>query len=370
MDPKEREAPATISGRAVPTSKTGFRKRDAPLPGKTEDKSKTIAMPTALITGIAGQDGSYLAGLLRGKGYRIIGLLPDTREASGPGANPLPEGVEFVIDDLRDQNRLVSILRNYRPDEIYNFAAHSFLRASFVSPVDISDVVALGPARLLEAVRVAVPGARFFQASSSEMFGDPVEVPQNESTPFRPRNPYGAAKGYAHHLVGIYRQTYGLFACCGILYNHESPRRRPEFVTRKVTLGAVRIKLGLASELKLGSLEARRDWGFAGDYVEAMWLMLQQNRAEDFVLATGETHSVRELCQKAFSCVGLDYRNFVVSEAEELRPPEVAQLVGNPARAKRILGWTPTTKFRDLVRMMVVADLEMLKNSALPGGSE
>jgi GDPmannose 4,6-dehydratase len=320
---------------------------------------------TALITGIAGQDGSYLAGLLHEKGYRIVGILPDMKEAEGPGANPLPEGTNLVVDNLGDLDRLVSIMERYRPDEIYNFAAHSFLGTSFVTPVQTSDLLALGFARLLEAIRVASPTARLFQASSSEIFGNPAEVPQFETTLFRPRNPYGAAKVYSHLLTGVYRETYGIYACCGILYNHESPRRQPEFVTRKVTLGAARIKLGLAAELKLGNLDARRDWGFAGDYVRAMWLMLQQRTPDDYILASGETKSVRDLCEVAFSHLELDYRDHVVMETESFRPPDKAQLVGNPSKACKVLGWNPTVTFEDMIRGMVDADIERIRSGAL-----
>lgn len=322
-------------------------------------------MPIALITGMAGQDGSYLAELLHEKGYRIVGILPDMKEIEGPEANPLPEGTTLVKDNLCDLNRLVAIMERYCPDEIYNFAAHSFLGTSFVTPVQTGDILGLGVARLLEAIRIAVPKARLFQASSSEIFGNPVEVPQSENTLFRPRNPYGAAKVYAHLLTGIYRETYGIYACCGILYNHESPLRRPEFVTRKVTLGAARIKLGLASELKLGGLDACRDWGFAGDYVRGMWLMLQQAVPDDYILATGKIHSVRDLCEIAFSHSGLDYRDHVVTEAETFRPHDRGQLVGNPSKAHRVLKWIPTVTFEEMIRKMVDADMERLRSGAL-----
>jgi GDPmannose 4,6-dehydratase len=323
-------------------------------------------MPTAVITGVAGQDGSYLAGLLHENGYRIVGILPDLEEARGPDANPLPPGVEMVVDDLLDQDRLTAVFEKYRPDEVYNFAAHSFLGASFATPVQTGEVLAMGVARLLEAIRVAAPKARLFQASSSEMFGNPVEVPQTETTPFRPRNPYGVAKVYAHLLVGLYREIHGIHASCGILYNHESPRRRSEFVTRKITLGAARIRMGFASSLRLGSLDARRDWGYAPDFVRAMMMMLRQEAPDDYVLATGTTHSVRDLCEVAFSHVGLDYRGHVVTEEETFRPPDRAQLVGDAGKARRTLGWRPTVSFEEMIRNMVDADLERLRSGIVP----
>jgi GDPmannose 4,6-dehydratase len=244
---------------------------------------------------------------------------------------------------------------------VYNFAANSFRADSFQQPILSTAVLAVGVLRILEAIRKITPEARFFQASSSEIFGKPAEVPQSETTPFHPRNPYGVSKVYGHLMTMTYRENYGLYACSGILYNHESPRRSPDFVTRKITRGAAKIKLGLAKELRLGNLEAHRDWGFAGDYVRAMWLMLQQPQPDDYVLATGETHSVRDLCEEAFSRVRLDYREHVVQETEAFRPPETAQLVGNPAKANRALAWKPTVTFRELVRMMVDADLEALR---------
>ncbi len=318
-------------------------------------------MPTALITGIGGQDGSYLTEFLLDKGYRVVGTVPDGDPVNIDRIRHLLAKIEIVQDDLLDQDRLEIIFRDHRPDEVYNFAANSVLAASFQQPILATMVLAMGVTRILEAIRKITPKARFFQASSSEIFGKPAEVPQSETTPFHPRNPYGVSKVYGHLMAMTYRENYNLFACSGILYNHESPRRSPEFVTRKITHAAARIKLGLARELRLGNLDARRDWGFAGDYVRGMWLMLQQDRPDDYVLATGETHSVRELCEEAFSHLGLDYREYVVLEAESFRPPETAQLVGNPAKAHRVLGWKREVSFRDLVRMMVDADLEALR---------
>jgi GDPmannose 4,6-dehydratase len=320
-----------------------------------------MPMPTALITGIGGQDGSYLSELLLSKGYRVVGTVPDDDPVNVDRIRHLLDRIEIVQDDLLDQDRLEKIFHDHRPDEVYNFAANSVLAASFRQPILATMVLAMGVTRILEAIRKAAPQARFFQASSSEIFGKPAEVPQSETTPFHPRNPYGVSKVYGHLMTMTYRENYGLYACSGILYNHESPRRSPEFVTRKITRAAARIKLGLSKELRLGNLDARRDWGFAGDYVRAMWLMLQQPQPDDYVLATGETHSVRELCEEAFSRVGLDYRDFVVQEPESFRPPETAQLVGDPGKARRVLGWERTVSFRELVRMMVDADLEAIR---------
>ena len=325
------------------------------------DTSTPESTPTALITGIGGQDGSYLSEFLLDKGYRVVGTVPDDDPVNIDRVRHLLDRIEIVRDDLLDQDRLEMIFRDHRPDEVYNFAANSVLAASFHQPILATMVLAMGVTRILEAIRKVTPNARFFQASSSEIFGKPGEVPQSETTPFHPRNPYGVSKVYGHLMTMTYRENYGLYACSGILYNHESPRRSPEFVTRKITLAAAKIKLGLAKGLRLGNLDARRDWGFAGDYVRAMWLMLQQPRPDDYVLATGETHSVRDLCEEAFSHAGLDYREHVVQEAESFRPPESAQLVGNPAKAHRVLGWKREVPFRDLVRTMVDADLEDLR---------
>ena len=318
-------------------------------------------MKAALITGIGGQDGSYLSEFLLDKGYRVVGTVPDGDPANIDRIRHLLGRIEILQDDLLDQERLEKIFRDHRPDEVYNFAANSVLSASFQQPILATMVLAMGVTRILEAIRKVTPKARFFQASSSEIFGKPAEVPQSETTPFHPRNPYGVSKVYGHLMTMTYRENYNLYACSGILYNHESPRRSPEFVTRKITQTAAKIKLGLERNLRLGNLDARRDWGFAGDYVQAMWLMLQQPQPDDYVLATGETHSVRELCEEAFSHVGLDYREHVVHEAESFRPPETAQLVGNPAKAHRVLGWKREVSFRDLVRSMVDADLETLR---------
>ncbi|MHB8832705.1 MAG: GDP-mannose 4,6-dehydratase [Desulfobacteria bacterium] len=320
-----------------------------------------MTMKTALITGIGGQDGSYLSELLLGKGYRIVGTVPEDTPADIGRIRHLLDRIEIVRDDLLDQERIEKIFRDHRPDEVYNFAANSFRADSFQQPIRSTALLAVGVTRLLEAIRKMTPKARFFQASSSEIYGNPVDIPQTETTPFHPRSPYGVSKVYGHLMTVTYRESYGLYACSGILFNHESPRRRPEFVTRKITLTAAKIKLGFAKELHLGNLDARRDWGFAGDYVRAMWLMLQQPQPDDYVLATGETHSVRDLCEEAFSHVGLDYREYVVLEAESFRSPETAQLVGNPAKARRVLGWKREVSFRDLVRMMVDADLDALR---------
>ncbi len=315
-------------------------------------------MTTALITGIAGQDGSYLSEFLLEKGYRVVGTVPSLHPEGLHRILHLQDRIELVQDDLMNQDRLETVFRRHRPAEVYNFASHSFLADSFRQPIRATEVIAMGVTRLLEAIRKIAPDTRFFQASSSEIFGKPGETPQSETTPFHPRNPYGVSKVYGHLMAITYRENHGLFTCSGILFNHESPRRSPEFVPRKITRAAARIRMGLDRELRLGNLEARRDWGYAGDYVRAMWLMLQQERPEDFVLATGETHSVRDLCEEAFSHVGLDYREFVVQEAESFRSPETEQLVGNIAKARKLLSWKPQVTFRELVRMMVNADLE------------
>ena len=323
-------------------------------------------MKAALITGIGGQDGSYLSEFLLDKGYRVVGTVPDGDPANIDRIRHLLGRIEILQDDLLDQERLEKIFRDHRPDEVYNFAANSFRADSFHQPIRSTEVLAVGVTRILEAVRKITPKARFLQASSSEIYGNPVDVPQAETTPFHPRSPYGVSKLYGHLMTATYREVYGLYACSGILFNHESPRRSPEFVTRKVTRAAAMIKLGFAKEVRLGNLDARRDWGFAGDYVRAMWLMLQRDIPDDYVLATGETHSVRELCEEAFSYVGLDYREYVVQETEMFRTPETAQFVGNPAKALDALGWKPEVSFPGLVRMMVDADLAALR--AEPSG--
>jgi len=318
-------------------------------------------MPTAFITGVNGQDGSYLSEFLLGKGYRVVGCVRNKAKTACDRLHAIREKVDIVQCDLLDQARIEEILKEYEPVEIYNFASHSFLSESFAQPVMTGEFVALGVTRILEAIRKVNPAIRFFQASSSEMFGKPAEVPQTETTPFQPRNPYGVAKVYGHLITANYREIYGLFACSGILFNHESPRRGIEFVTRKITHAAARIKLGFTRELPIGNLDARRDWGFAGDYVNGMWRMLQQTAPDDYVLSTGETHSVRELCTIAFERVGLDYRDHVVHQPESFRQAESLQLVGNPAKAELVLGWKRSVTFQDMIRMMVEADLEALK---------
>ena len=318
-------------------------------------------MRTALITGITGQDGSYLAELLLEKGYRVVGMVRRASTENFERITHLRERIELRQADLLDQLSLIDLLRAVQPDEIYNLAAQSFVPTSWQQPVLTAEFDAVGVTRLLEAVRLVAPGARFYQASSSEMFGQVRETPQRETTPFYPRSPYGVAKAYGHFITVNYRESYGLYACSGILFNHESPRRGREFVTRKVSDGAARVKLGLAQELRLGNLGARRDWGFAGDYVEAMWRMLQQPKADDYVVATGESHTVRELVEIAFGAVGLDWREWVHEDPALLRPAEVERLVGDASKARRVLGWAPRVSFRELVETMVRADLERLQ---------
>lgn len=315
-------------------------------------------MKKALITGITGQDGSYLADFLLEKGYQVYGMVRRTSTVNFDRIQHIQDDVELVQGDLLDQVSLIDILDEIQPDEVYNLAAQSFVPTSFKQPVLTGEFTALGVTRLLDAIRVVNPKIRFYQASSSEMFGKVQEVPQTEKTPFYPRSPYGVAKVYGHWITVNYRESYNLFACSGILFNHESPRRGLEFVTHKVTYGIARIKLGLQDSLHLGNLEARRDWGYAGDYVRAMWLMLQQDEPDDYVIATGETHSVRELCEVAFSYVGLNYEDYVIIDPKFFRPAEVDLLVGNPAKARSKLGWEPTVSFEDLIHMMVDSDLE------------
>ena len=314
----------------------------------------------ALITGITGQDGSYLAELLLDKGYDVVGMVRRSSTVNFERIGHLQDRLTLVPGDLLDEASLIEVLRTHRPDEIYNLAAQSFVQTSFGQPVLTGETTALGVTRLLDAIRIVDPGVRFYQASSSEMFGKVVEVPQIESTPFYPRSPYGVAKVYGHWITVNYRESYDLHATSGILFNHESPRRGLEFVTRKITHGVARIKQGLDTELRLGNLEAQRDWGFAGDYVDAMWRMLQQDEPSDFVVSTGHTHSVREFCQIAFGHVGLDYEEFVVQDEAFFRPAEVDLLVGDSAKARTVLGWEPQTPFADLVTMMVDADLQQL----------
>jgi GDPmannose 4,6-dehydratase len=315
---------------------------------------------TALITGITGQDGSYLAELLLDKGYRVVGMTRRSSTDSNERIAHLKDRVELRQGDLLDQASLVAALRDTRPDELYNLGAQSFVPTSWNQPVLTAEFTALGVTRLLEAVRQVDDRIRFYQASSSEMFGKVRQVPQDETTPFYPRSPYGVAKVYGHFITVNYRESYGLYAVSGILFNHESPRRGLEFVTRKVTDAAARIKLGLARELSLGNLDSQRDWGFAGDYVKAMWLMLQQPEPRDYVIATGQAHSVRDLCRIAFSHVGLDYEDHVVVDQALVRPAEVDHLLGNAQRARDELGWVPETDFETLVETMVDADLQRL----------
>lgn len=317
-------------------------------------------MPTALITGITGQDGSYLAEFLLSKGYQVVGMVRRSSTVTFERIQHIQDEIVIAQGDLHDQSSLVSLIETYQPDEVYNLAAQSFVPTSWSQPVLTGEATALGVTRLLEAIRLVNPKTRFYQASSSEMFGKVREVPQRETTPFHPRSPYGVAKVYGHMITVNYRESYGMFAVSGILFNHESPRRGLEFVTRKITYGAARIKLGLASELRLGNLEARRDWGFAGDYVKGMWMMLQQDEPEDYVIGTGETHSVREFCELAFSHLGLDYQKYVIQDPRFFRPAEVDLLVADPTKARQKLGWQPSISFADLVKMMVEADLRQV----------
>ena len=317
-------------------------------------------MPTALITGITGQDGSYLADFLLAKGYQVIGMVRRSSTVTFGRIQHIQDKITIIQGDLHDQSSLVDMIEEYRPDEVYNLAAQSFVPTSWNQPVLTGEVTALGVTRLLEAIRHVNPKTRFYQASSSEMFGKVREVPQRETTPFYPRSPYGVAKVYAHWITVNYRESYGMYSVSGILFNHESPRRGLEFVTRKITNGVARIKLGLTGELRLGNLEARRDWGFAGDYVAGMWLMLQSDEPRDYVLGTGQTHSVREFCEAAFSYVGLDYRDYVVQDPLFYRPAEVDLLVADPARARDELHWMPSVGFKELVQLMVDADLKQV----------
>jgi GDPmannose 4,6-dehydratase len=317
-------------------------------------------VPTAIITGITGQDGSYLAELLLSKGYRVIGMIRRSSVVTFERIQHIQDQVEIIQGDLHDQSSLMDLMEQYKPDEIYNLAAQSFVPTSWNQPVLTGEVTGLGVTRMLEAVRLISPKTRFYQASSSEMFGKVRETPQKESTPFYPRSPYGVAKLYGHWITINYRESYNLFAVSGILFNHESPRRGTEFVTRKITNGAARIKLGLAKELYLGNLDAHRDWGFAGDYVEAMWLLMQNNQPEDFVVGTGITHSVRDFCEKAFSYLGMDYRDYVIQDPRYYRPAEVDLLVADATHACQKLGWSPRVDFDGLVEMMVDSDLKRL----------
>ncbi len=313
----------------------------------------------AFITGITGQDGSYLAEFLLEKGYHVVGMVRRSSTVNFERINHIQDDIEIVSGDLLDTSSLTNLLRTAKPDEVYNLAAQSFVQTSWGQPVFTGDVTALGVTRLLDAIRIANPDARFYQASSSEMFGKVREVPQTEETPFYPRSPYGVAKVYGHWITVNYRESYNLFACSGMLFNHESPRRGIEFVTRKITSTVARIKLGLTNELRLGNLDAQRDWGYAPDYVRAMWLMLQQDKPDDYVVATGETHTVQEFVQLAFEHVGLDYQQYVVQDERFMRPAEVDLLVGSPAKAKRLLNWEPEVIFKELVQIMVDADRQL-----------
>jgi len=321
----------------------------------------------SLITGITGQDGSYLAELLLSKGYDVFGLVRRSGFESLDRISHIEQELELVQGDLLDQPSLEKAIALIQPDEVYNLAAMSFIPTSWNQPVLTGEFTALGAARLLEAIHQIKPHSRFYQASSSEMFGKAKECPQNESTPFYPRSPYGVAKSYAHFITVNYRESYNVFACCGIMFNHESPRRGLEFVSRKISYGAVCVKLGLAKELRLGNLNSARDWGFAGDYVEAMWLMLNQDKPDDFVIATGETHTVREFAELAFSYLGLDWRDYVQVDQNLLRPVELERLVGDATKAKEKLGWNPKVKFPELVKMMVDSDLKLLNKQIQSG---
>ena len=315
----------------------------------------------ALITGVTGQDGSYLAEFLLKQDYEVIGMVRRTSTVNFQRIQHIQDKLTLAQGDLLDQSSLVDIVREHHPYEVYNLAAQSFVPTSWKQPVLTGEFTALGVTRVLEAIRMVDPTMRFYQASSSEIFGKVRQAPQNEKTPFYPRSPYGVAKVYGHWLTVNYRESYDMFACSGILFNHESPRRGMEFVTRKVTYGAAKIKLGLANELHLGNLDAQRDWGFAGDYVKAMWLMLQQNQPDDYVVATGKTHSVRDLCEEAFSYLGLDWENHVVVDPAFIRPAEVDRLVGDASKARQVLGWQPSVSFPELIHMMVDADVALLR---------
>ncbi|MDO8425945.1 MAG: GDP-mannose 4,6-dehydratase [Deltaproteobacteria bacterium] len=320
-----------------------------------------MAAKKALITGITGQDGSYLSEFLLDKGYEVYGMVRRSSVERFDRIEHIKDRLNLIQGDLTDQSSLDEAIKSIQPAEVYNLAAQSFVPTSWNQPTLTAEVTGIGTTRLLEAIRKIKPDAKFYQASSSEMFGKVREVPQTELTPFHPRSPYGVAKVYGHFITVNYRESYNIFACSGILFNHESPRRGLEFVTRKITHGAARIKIGLAKELRLGNLDAKRDWGFAGDYVKAMWLMLQQSEPDDYVVATGQTHSVREFVELAFGCAGLDWKKYVVIDPKFLRPAEVELLVGDPAKAKKKLGWKPDVTFEELVKMMVEGDIKGLK---------
>ncbi len=324
-------------------------------------------MPTAMVTGVTGQDGSYLAELLLQQGYTVVGMVRRTSTINFDRIRHIQQDIKIVQGDLLDQMSLISILQEHRPDEVYNLAAQSFVPTSFTQPVLTGEFTALGVTRLLDAIRIVNPSIRFYQASSSEMFGKVREVPQTENTAFFPRSPYGVAKVYGHWITVNYRESYGIYACSGILFNHESPRRGLEFVTHKITSAAAQIKLGLGKELRLGNLDARRDWGYAPDYVRAMWLMLQQEKPDDFVIATGETHSVRDFLEESFGHLDLDWREFVVQDESLYRPAEVDLLVGDASKAGRELGWEPTVSFAELARLMVDDDLNYWRRQVAHG---
>jgi len=315
----------------------------------------------ALVTGVTGQDGSYLAEFLLEKGYEVIGMVRRTSTVNFERIKHIQDQITLASGDLVDQVSIIDVLREHRPDEVYNLAAQSFVPISWSQPVLTGEVTALGVTRVLDAIRIVDPTIRFYQASSSEMFGKVRETPQNENTPFYPRSPYGVAKVYGHWITVNYRESYDLFACSGILFNHESPRRGLEFSTHKVTYGVARIKLGLADKLGMGNLDSKRDWGYAGDYVKAMWLMLQQDEPDDYVVGTGRTHSVRELCEVAFGYLDLDWQDHVVVDPKFLRPADVDFLVADAAKACTRLGWEPAVTFEELIQMMVDADLAALK---------
>jgi GDPmannose 4,6-dehydratase len=342
----------------------------APL-GKRGLLRKEHRMKKALITGITGQDGSYLSELLLEEGYEVHGIVRRASTENFERIAHLSGRIQLHQADLLDQLSLIEVLRRVRPEEVYNLAAMSFVPTSWSQPVLTGEFTAIGVTRVLEAIRLLDPqGIRFYQASSSEMFGKVLEVPQRETTPLHPRSPYGVAKVYGHFITINYRESYGIFACSGILFNHESPRRGLEFVTRKVTDGVARIKLGLAKELRLGNLDAKRDWGYAGDYVRAMWLMLQPDEPDDYVIATGETHTVRELVEAAFGHVGLDWQKHVVQDPAFIRPAEVDLLIGDPGKAGKVLGWKPRVGFHELIRMMVDSDLRRLsQDRGAPAGA-
>jgi GDPmannose 4,6-dehydratase len=316
----------------------------------------------AFITGITGQDGSYLAELLLSKGYKVYGMVRRASVDKYERISHIMDKVELIQGDLLDQYSLIAALKKAQPSEVYNLAAQSFVPTSWAQPVLTSEFTAIGVTRMLESIRLVDPKIRFYQASSSEMYGKVLEVPQSEATPFYPRSPYGVAKAYGHYITVNYRESYNLFAVSGILFNHESPRRGLEFVTRKVTDGVARIKLGLSKELRLGNLDAQRDWGFAGDYVEAMWLMLQQDTPDDYVIATGETRTVKELVQIAFEHAGMDWEKHVKLDPAFIRPAEVDLLIGDPAKAKKKLGWAPKVSFEQMIRMMVDSDVARLSS--------